>query len=52
MRASVASESAVRPTASSQRGDSGIDLRIAQTTIAAAPAITNIQRQPMVGITK
>src|SRR3954466_15130076 len=46
-----ASASAVRPTASSQRGDSGSDLRRYQTTSAPTPPMTNIARQPNSGTT-
>src|SRR5471032_1900264 len=46
-----ASASSVRPTASSQRGDSGSDLRKYQTISAPMPPITNIDRQPNWGIT-
>src|SRR5882724_6816716 len=45
-----ASASSVRPTASSQRGDSGSDLRMYQTISAPMPPITNIDRQPNCGI--
>jgi hypothetical protein len=38
----VASASSVRPTASSQRGDSGIFLRMIQMTSAPAPAMANM----------
>ena len=38
------------PLDSSQRGDSGIFLRRYHTTRAPTPTITNIQRQPTVGI--
>src|SRR6202048_1243660 len=41
-----ASASAVRPCVSSQRGDSGSDLRRYQTTSEPRPQITNIGRQP------
>src|SRR5205814_7425114 len=47
-----ASASAVRPCASSQRGDSGSDLRRYQTMSEPMPAITNIGRQPQVGMMK
>src|SRR3954466_13123344 len=47
-----ASASAVRPLLSSQRGLSGRFLRRYQTIIAPTPAITNIGRQPHVGMTK
>src|ERR1700754_139017 len=46
-----ASASAVRPTASSQRGDSGSDLRRYQTISAPTPPSTNIARQPNSGTT-
>src|SRR5450755_2020008 len=46
-----ASASSERPTASSQRGDSGSDLRRYQTISAPMPPITNIDRQPNWGIT-
>ena len=46
-----ASASAVLPCASSQRGDSGSVLRKYQTMSAPIPAMTNIGRQPNVGIT-
>ena len=46
-----ASASAVRPTASSQRGDSGSDLRRYQTMSAPTPPMTNIARQPNSGTT-
>src|SRR5580698_5253070 len=48
---STFSASSERPCDSSQRGDSGIRLRRNQTTRAPTPTITNIQRQPYVGIT-
>ena len=44
-----ASASAVRPTASSQRGDSGSDLRMYHTTSAPTPPSTNMERQPNCG---
>src|ERR1700755_1539852 len=44
-----ASASSVRPTASSQRGDSGSDLRRYQTISAPMPPSTNIERQPNCG---
>src|SRR5258708_5064237 len=44
-----ASASSVRPTASSQRGDSGSDLRRYQTISAPMPPSTNIDRQPNCG---
>ena len=47
---SSASASAMRPLNSSQRGNSGMDLRIYQTTSAPMPAITNIGRQPNGGM--
>src|ERR1700733_7120606 len=46
-----ASASSLRPTASSQRGDSGKDLRRYQTTSAPMPPSTNIARQPNSGTT-
>ncbi|MGY4360496.1 hypothetical protein ACVW0J_006989 [Bradyrhizobium sp. i1.7.7] len=46
-----ASASAVRPTASSQRGDSGSDLRMYHTTSAPTPPSTNMERQPNCGTT-
>src|SRR5882757_2796544 len=48
---SSASASAVRPTASSQRGDSGNDLRKYHTISAPMPPSTNIARQPNCGTT-
>src|ERR1700681_3157525 len=47
-----ASASAVRPTASSQRGDSGRLLRRYQTISAPIPPMTNIARQPNSGTTR
>src|SRR5690242_6186869 len=47
-----ASASSVRPTASSQRGDSGSDLRKYQTIIAPMPPSTNIERQPNCGTSR
>lgn len=47
-----ASASSLRPTASSQRGDSGRFLRKYQTTSAPMPPSTNIARQPNCGTTK
>ena len=44
------SASAVRPCASSQRGDSGRFLRKYQTMSEPIPAMTNMGRQPQVGI--
>src|SRR5580704_4067426 len=46
-----ASASSVRPTASSQRGDSGSALRRYQTISAPMPPSTNIARQPKFGTT-
>jgi hypothetical protein len=46
-----ASASAVRPLASSQRGLSGRFLRKYQTISAPTPAMTNIGRQPKLGMT-
>src|SRR5262249_32936294 len=48
--ASIASASASRSLISSQRGDSGNDLRRYQTISAPTPAITNIGRQPKLGM--
>ena len=45
-----ASASALRPCASSQRGDSGKFLRRYQTTSEPRPAMMNIGRQPQVGM--
>ena len=45
-----ASASAVRPFNSSQRGDSGSALRRYQTISEPTPAMTNIGRQPQVGM--
>src|SRR5438046_1846709 len=45
-----ASASAVRPTASSQRGDSGNALRRYQTTSAPSPPSANIGRHPKGGM--
>jgi hypothetical protein len=47
-----ASASAVRPCASSQRGDSGRFLRRYQTMSEPMPAMTNMGRQPQVGIVR
>src|SRR6478736_2250656 len=47
-----ASASSVRPTASSQRGDSGRALRRYQTMSAPMPPMTNIARQPNSGTTR
>jgi hypothetical protein len=47
-----ASASSVRPFDSSQRGDSGKALRRYQTMSEPMPAITNIGRQPQVGMIK
>ena len=47
-----ASASAARPCASNQRGDSGRFLRKYQTISEPIPAITNIGRQPQVGMIK
>src|SRR5580704_14631835 len=50
MADSKASASSVRPTDSSQRGDSGNFFRKYQTTSAPSPPSMNIARQPNVGI--
>jgi len=44
------SASALRPCASNQRGDSGRFLRKYQTMSEPIPAMTNMGRQPQVGI--
>ncbi len=46
-----ASASSRRPTASSQRGDSGRFLRMYQTTSAPMPPSTNMARHPNIGTT-
>src|ERR1700722_7410678 len=46
-----ASASSERPTASTQRGDSGSALRRYQTISAPMPPSTNIARQPKLGTT-
>src|SRR6478609_9049625 len=51
MRCISASASSVRPTDSSQRGDSGSDLRRYQTNSAPMPPSTNIARQVNAGMT-
>jgi hypothetical protein len=50
MADSTSSASSVRPLDSSQRGDSGTFCRSSHTIIAPTPTITNIARQPMLGM--
>src|SRR5580700_5515187 len=47
----IAPACSLRPTDSSQRGDSGSALRKYQTTSAPRPPIRNMARQPNLGIT-